>query len=226
MLNKVRICHSFIIYGVVLCYTLFLACNTFAENIEEDDLSLFLHKIEKASDSFTSFHANFRQEKELSLFSKPMIFYGEIIVVRPDKLRWQFTAPVPSVLLLDGDKGVRCSEGAQPVEFDLTTDPVMRSVAEQLWLWLGGDYTRLKESFAIEKSGAATLTITPKDDDVARFIEMVGITFDESSMQPRRVEIVEPGGDLTRLLFNNYTFGVDATPDTFRRCDNTTEQSE
>lgn len=225
MLNKARICHS-TINGVVLCFVLLLACTTFAEDTDQGDLSLFLHKIEKASDSFSSFHANFRQEKELSLFSRPMIFHGEIIVVRPDKLRWQFTAPVPSVLLLDGDKGMRCSEGAQPVEFDLTTDPVMRSVAEQLWLWLGGEYAQLSESFAIEKSGSAALTITPKDDDVARFIETVSITFDESSMQPRRVEIVEPGGDLTRLLFNNYTFGVSVAPDTFRHCDSTTEQSE
>lgn len=150
-----------------------------------------------------------------------MVFDGELIVVRPDKLRWEFTAPVPSVLILDGNKGMRCSEGAAPVDFDLATDPVMRSVAEQLWLWLGGDYARLKDSFIIEKTGTATLSITPEDEGVARFIETVTITFDESSMQPRRVEIIEPGGDLTRLLFTDYTFGVDTTPETFLRCDST-----
>lgn len=232
MLDKVKGCnkafsfHIFTFFSVTLCCIFGLACNAAAQKVEEDELSHFLHKIETASDSFTSFNAKFRQEKELSLFSKPMVFHGEIIVQRPDKLRWQFTAPVPSVLLLDGKRGMRCSKGAPPVEFDLATDPVMRSVAEQLWLWLGGDYVRLKESFAIEKTGPATLTIKPKDKGVAGFIETVTIAFDEKSMQPRRVEIAEPGGDLTRLLFTSYIFGADTTPGTFRHCSSTTEQPE
>lgn len=188
-------------------------------NVEQkDDLQQFMTQLESAAAKIDSFRAVFVQEKELSLFAETMVFHGELVVVRPDRLRWEFTAPVPSLLILNGDKGLRCNAQAAPTEFNLKTDPIMRSVAEQLWLWLGGDYARLSDSFSLQKSGENSLFISPKDPDVSEFIESVTITFDVTTMQPQQVEIREPGGDLTRLLFSDYTFNIDSTDLMFTRC--------
>ncbi|PHR30229.1 MAG: cell envelope biogenesis protein LolA [Desulfotalea sp.] len=185
----------------------------------KDDLGRFMAKLEDTAAKIDSFRAVFIQEKELSLFAETIVFHGELVVVRPDRLRWEFTDPVPSILVLNGDKGLRCSDQAAPVNFDLNSDPVMRIVAEQLWLWLGGDYSKLGEAFFLQKKGADSLIITPKNPSMAEYIQTVTITFDQTTMQPARVEILEPGGDLTRLLFSDYTFNIDFPEQLFTRCE-------
>ena len=179
---------------------------------ESEELQDFLKEIQAASDEVRSFSSGFVQERKLSLFTEPVTFHGSLTVVRPDRLRWEFPSPVPSVLIFSGERGMRCNADAPPVSFDLGSDPIMRSVAEQLWLWLGGDYSRLDVLYRMEKTGPNTLTITPKEEGVAKFISAIAITFNKANRQPEKVEIAEPGGDSTTINFQSYVLNS-STPD-------------
>jgi outer membrane lipoprotein-sorting protein len=179
---------------------------------ESEELTDFLKEIQAASDQVRSFSSKFVQERRLALFAEPVIFHGSLTVVRPDRLRWEFTSPIPSVLIFSGDRGMRCNEKAPPVHFDLGSDPVMRTVAEQLWLWLGGDYSRLDSLYLLEKSGTSSLRITPKSEAVSEYIGTVTTGFNKTSRQPEKVEIAEPGGDTTVISFHSYVLNS-KTPD-------------
>lgn len=179
---------------------------------ETEELRSFLQEIQAASDEVRSFSSSFVQERKLALFAEPVVFHGSLTVVRPDKLRWEFTSPVPSVLIFSGERGMRCNADAPPVRFDLGSDPIMRSVAEQLWLWLGGDYSRLEFLYTMAKTGPNALTITPKEEAVGKFIDSITITFGKTSLQPEKVEIDEPGGDTTTISFHSYVLNS-STPD-------------
>jgi len=179
---------------------------------ESEELQSFLQEIQAASDQVRSFSSAFVQERKLALFNEPVIFHGSLTVVRPDRLRWEFTSPVPSVLIFSGERGIRCNADAPPVNFDLGSDPIMRTVAEQLWLWLGGDYSRLESLYLMEKSGPSSLKITPKEEAVAKFISTITITFNKTNRQPEKVEIAEPGGDSTVISFDSYVLNG-KTPD-------------
>lgn len=179
---------------------------------ESEELMAFLAEIQAASDQVRSFSSEFVQERRLALFAEPVFFKGSLTVVRPDRLRWEFTAPVPSVLIFNGERGIRCNDKAPPVHFDLGADPIMKTVAEQLWLWLGGDYSRLKASYDLVKSGPSALRITPKEQRLSEFISAITITFHRTSRQPEKVEIADPGGDTTILSFQAYVLNS-PTPD-------------
>jgi outer membrane lipoprotein-sorting protein len=178
---------------------------------ESEELRSFLQEIQSASAQIHSFSSEFVQERRLALFAEPVLFHGTLTVVRPDRLRWEFTSPIPSVLIFSGERGMRCNENAPPVNFDLGSDPVMRTVAEQLWLWLGGDYSRLDSLYLIEKEGPSSLRITPREDAVAEYIGTITLMFNETG-QPEKVTIVEPGGDSTVIGFHSYVLNGD-TPD-------------
>ncbi len=179
---------------------------------KSEELSSFLAEIQAASDQVRSFSSDFVQERRLALFTEPVIFHGSLTVVRPDRLRWEFTSPVPSVLIFRGEKGIRCNDKAPPAHFDLGTDPIMRTVAEQLWLWLGGDYSRLNTLYLMEKSGPTSLRIIPKNQAMLDYISSVTITFNKISRQPEMVEIADPGGDSTIISFTSYVLNSN-TPD-------------
>lgn len=197
---------------VIFCIVLALGSVQPVMSAESEELQSFLQEIQAASDQVRSFSSAFVQERRLALFNEPVIFHGSLTVVRPDRLRWEFTSPVPSVLIFSGERGIRCNADAPPVNFDLGSDPIMRTVAEQLWLWLGGDYSRLEFLYKMEKSGPSSLTITPKEEAVTKFINTITITFNKTSRQPEKVEIAEPGGDSTVISFQSYVLNSN-TPD-------------
>ena len=181
-------------------------------------LEVFLEKVQKNASTVQSFSCNFTQERHLSLFPEPVLFKGDLKLVRPDRLRWAFSSPIPSVLIFNGKKGIRCTDNLQPVHFDLATDPIMRVVAEQLWSWLNNDYENLKKQYTIEKVGDSSLRITPAEKSTAEFIGSVTITFDRKNYHPKRVVITEPGGDSTRIEFTNYQFNTRLPQSTFTSC--------
>ncbi len=204
----------------ILSFLLFSALIPFcAWSGQRDDLQLFLEKIQKNSDQVHSFSAEFTQEKLLALFARPVYFKGKLYIVRPDRLRWEFISPVPSALIFRGEEGLKCGNGAPPHHFSLSEDPVMKVVAGQLWLWLGGDYMKMADLFTLEKTGVATLLVTPVDKNIAGFINSVTIVFGEKTMQPRRVEIVETGGDRTRIVFHATVINGRLDEKLFSQCD-------
>lgn len=185
---------------------------------ESEELSSFLAEIQAASDQVRSFSSQFIQERRLALFAEPVIFHGSLTVVRPDRLRWEFTSPIPSVLIFRGEQGIRCNDKAPPAHFDLGNDPIMRTVAEQLWLWLGGDYSRLNVLYRMEKSGDSSLRITPKEQAMLDYISSITITFSKTSRQPEKVEIVDPGGDTTIMSFHSYVLNGNVSDALFSSC--------
>ncbi len=201
----------------ILLYSCFFLCplTSRADNVELTD---FLTEVQSAADQVTSFSSKFTQERHLALFAKPVIFHGRLTIVRPEKLRWEFTDPVPSILVFNGGKGLRCSDQSPPVHFELASDPVMKTVAEQLWLWLGGDYSTIGKRYLMEMKGDSGLIITPKEKSIGEYIAAVHIDFNRETKQPAQVDIIEPGGDFTRIIFHSYTLNTELPDVLFTRC--------
>ena len=183
----------------------------------ESEMSQFFQEIQAASAQVQSFSSEFVQEKRLALFAEPVIFHGKLTVVRPDRLRWEFTSPVPSALIFNGKVGMRCNDKAPPTHFDLGSDPIMRTVAEQLWLWLGGDYSKLHDKYNMTTQDSS-LIITPKDQAAAQYVGAITITFNTLTKQPDSVLISEPGGDSTEMRFASYVLNGTVPEDLFKRC--------
>lgn len=182
------------------------------------DAAVFLSRVQQAAEQVRSFSADFVQEKRLVLFEEPVIFHGVLTVVRPDKLRWEFFEPLPSALVLDGDRGLRCVDDAPPRRFTLEEDPIMGVVAEQLWLWLGGDYRGLARNYRVRLEGELSVVVTPAGTDDPEYLESVRIVFDRDALHPRQVIITEPGGNQTLISFGDPVLNPDVPEELFSSC--------
>ncbi len=185
---------------------------------QEKTLDKMLLDITQKSVETAAITCDFKQVRTLALFNKPIVFHGKLALIRPNKLRWEFTTPVPSILIFNDDKGLRCNENSEPTTFDLASDPVMRMVAEQLWTWLAGDYSKLKADYTLEKSGESSILVTPLDSQTANIIQNISIDFDENNMQPQSVLVREPGGDETSITFSAYKLNPVIPQSTFTHC--------
>lgn len=209
--------YHFLFFIVGLLTPLFLPTQSMCTDSSQS-LKAFLEEVERNASQVESFACSFTQKRHLSLFPEPVVFRGNLKLIRPDRLRWAFTSPIPSVLIFNGQEGIRCSEDQDPAHFDLKTDPIMRIVAEQILSWLNSDYEKLKKQYSIRLADSSSLHITPREQTTAGFIGSITITFEEKSQQPKRVLINEPNGDSTIIEFFNYHFNISFPPSTFTAC--------
>jgi len=181
-------------------------------------LNDFLARVETRAAATRAFACDFRQERRLAIFAKPVVFSGKLYLARPDRLRWEFTAPIASLLILDGKTGRRCGEGSPSSEFNLERDPVMRLVAGQLRTWTNGNYRDLLGEFALELASGPSLILKPRKEGLASFLNRIVVVFDSDSLQPARVEIHEEGGDRTVISFSSYRLNPELAPELFSAC--------
>ncbi len=216
LMNEMK--RSLLFILLLLTGFFFLPGNSFTDTGVDRDLHSFLEKIRTQASDVHSFSCSFSQEKHLSLFPKPVFFHGKLKLIRPDKLRWSFISPVPSTLIFNGDKGVRCDDKGEPIHFSIDDDPVIRIVAEQIWSWLNNDFTNLSKHNTIEKTGETTLRISPTNTAPGQWQATISITFDQDTFHPQKVVITEPEGDLTKIMFSDYLFNTDVPLSTFTQC--------
>ncbi len=198
---------------LLLCGGLFLCGRARAGDLED-----FLTRVEQSAAKVNSFSCDFRQERHLALFARPVVFTGHLYLVRPDRLRWEFSTPIPSLLILDGNIGRRCGQGIETSEFRLDRDPVMRLVTQQLRTWTSGDYRDLEGDFTLSLAPGPSLVLAPRQPGLAGFLSRITVKFDPRSLQPSRVEIDETGGDSTVLDFTSYRLNPVLPAELFAEC--------
>ncbi len=177
-----------------------------------------LARVEKKAATVQTFTCEFRQTRTLAMFSRPVIFKGKLTMMRPDKLRWEFLAPMPSTLILNGSKGMKCSANSPVRKFDLNTDPVMGLVIRQLWSWMDGQYLNMRDLYDMKLVSGETIVLFPKQTIVAQAIKQIRVSFDPGTLQPDRINIMEAGGDKTVINFHDYSFGITPEASMFTEC--------
>jgi outer membrane lipoprotein-sorting protein len=187
---------------------------------DDKGVNSFLSAIEQKARSVKTLSCQFEQTRHLSIFNKPVRFQGNVAIDRPSKLRWEITKPIASVMAFSGEKGLHCRGKEPPRKFDLSTDPIMKIVADQLFNWLSGDYVALREKYTISLSGNLGIILIPKDPGVTRIISSIQVEFEPSSLQPIQVIITESGQDRTEIRFSDYSLNQPLTDDLFTKCYN------
>ena len=189
----------------------------FAGEQDKEELDHLLKRVEEQASGTKTVQCSFLQERTLTIFSKPVLFKGKMLLSRPDKLRWENIDPIPSALVFSGDRGLRCNDDAPPVHFDLQTDPVMKMVAEQIWTWADGDYERLKNKFSISLIDDHTIELIPAEA-TENVIQAIRVTFERKTLQPITVEVLEKGGDSTKINFHDYLLNQPVDDAWFTAC--------
>lgn len=185
---------------------------------ETTPLDQLLSDIQKRVNTTQTVQCTFEQERNLSIFAQPILFTGKMELSRPDKLRWENLAPIPSVLIFAGDKGMRCNDDAPPVHFELEKDPMMKMVAEQIWTWVDGNYARLRSKYEITLSDKHEIKLIPQSKEFADTVTSVRVAFDSQSLQPETIHIQETEGDSTTIRFTDYRLNQPVDDTLFSAC--------
>jgi outer membrane lipoprotein carrier protein len=167
-----------------------------------------LGELGSASKGLKQLDGEFTQRNRLKLFKQELVSKGRLSFSAPRKVRWEYTSPDPSTLILDGNTATLTAPGTAPRTFDLEKDATMRAVFDQLLLVIGpGALDRAKDDYDLTSSGtvaAPTLLLTPKSaSPIAKAFRRIELRLDGKSWLLRSILLVEQNGDEKEIVFTS-----------------------
>ncbi len=166
-----------------------------ADGQKPETLDELLARIEKEHKQHKDFKGNFEQTRYLPLFDDTVKSSGRFVFKRPDQVRWEYSKPHKSILVVSGNSGRKWSESTRKVEaFKLADDRGLDAVVKQLFTWFKGEFTKLKNDYEVERKAGDSLTLVmkPKNESVQKYIATIEVTFTEDGKQIAGVKLTEP----------------------------------
>jgi outer membrane lipoprotein carrier protein len=161
--------------------------------------------------------ADFRQEKELALLTKPEVSNGSFLYSKPNNVVWKYEAPRPVIMNISNGWMTTYYpqlNKAEKLDVRRYQDRIFRYMAASGALDELGNYFDF--TFVESKSSPFyTLDLTPKNKIVGKRVKRIKIWIDRKSYLTTKFEYVEPDGDLTRYEFSNIRVNEQIAPQAF-----------
>ena len=176
---------------------------------KEETVDELLKRVEEAHKEHKDFKGNFDQTKFLALFGDEIKSSGKFVFKKPDHVRWEYSKPHKSILVVTGETGKKWSESTGRVEsFKLGDDRGLDAVVKQLFTWFKGEFTKLKDDYKVEIKSRepVTLKMTPKKEVVKKFIATIEVKFSDDEDEIKSVKIIEPADEDDEADYTLYKF--------------------
>lgn len=168
-----------------------------------------MRRIDAAQADLRTLAAEFVQTSRIKLFKQQIRSQGRLLYQRgtPTKLRWEYTKPDPSTMLLIGDRATLRIGTRPPQVFDSARDPTLHAIFTQLQLWLGnGSLAAAQGEYEIRSSGPPeqpALLLMPKPSSVlSRAFARIELHVDGRTLQLVRLLLIENSGDEKEIAFS------------------------
>lgn len=155
----------------------------------------------------------------MQILAKPLISRGRFYFQTPDSVRWEYTAPVRSVLLMHKGKIKRYTQGSKGfVEDRGGAVDSMQFILQEIGRWSKGRFNENEYFSATLKGGTgAHIILTPKEKGLAAMISRIVIT--PSPDRPgvlKSVTIVESEENYTLFEFTDSQLNAPIAESLFR----------
>ncbi len=150
-----------------------------------------------------SVQAEFIQEKHLKILARPLISNGLFSFESPGSLRWEYTSPIHSTLLMhDGATRRYIESDGHFKEDDAARLQAMQVVMQEITLWLNGRFDA-NPDFEASLAPNRKIVLTPKQDALALIIKRITLQLSDEPGIIDEVKIFESEDSYTRLIFKN-----------------------
>jgi outer membrane lipoprotein-sorting protein len=165
-----------------------------------------------------SVYLEFTQERVLKMFSEPLKSEGVMLVERPDKIRWETTAPYQTILLGDRNSVAQFEfNDGKWEKLKLGFPQLLQRVMQQMSAMNQGNIGAMLNDYtaSVATNADVVLTFVPKDENVRGMMSSLEVHLPPDLSTTHEVVMNEPDGDLTRIVFQNEKRAVTFPAGTF-----------
>jgi outer membrane lipoprotein-sorting protein len=201
-----------LLLGMVMCPLLGAAAPLRAAGSQDEVLA----RLARNAAGIETLQGRVLQEKRLEMFKDTVSSQGRFAYRRPDRLRWELTAPVVTGFVLTGSSGRRWHGTTGKKEsFTLESDPMMRVLAGQILASVRADFSPLLKEYRISVASESPVTLLLEPLTPNAFVERVTVTFSKKTEYVESVAVREQGGDQTTFSFTEVEVNRPLPDDTF-----------
>ena len=168
-------------------------------------LESVVKKVQEQQKKTLTMQADFKQEKEMALLSKPEVSSGTFVFSKPNNVLWSYDAPKRVQMLITGGTLTTYYPDLNKAE---RVD--VKRFEDRIFKYMGasGAIDELSRYFDFTFTDTSTspfwlLDLTPKSKVVARRVQHIKIWIDKATYLTSKFEYVEGDGDITRYAFTN-----------------------
>ena len=159
--------------------------------------------LKETAATVTAVKAEFVQEKHMQILARPLVSNGAFLFRAPDSLRWEYSAPIKSVLVMHNGQVRRfVHKDGHLVEDAAAGLQSMQVVLQQITQWLNGRFDE-NPAFSAALEPGPKIVMTPKEKALARLIQRIEIKLAEQPGVLESMTIFESEDSFTRLIFQN-----------------------
>jgi outer membrane lipoprotein-sorting protein len=162
-------------------------------------------RIRRESADIQSVEARFIQKKSMKMLSRPLLSEGRFFFQAPDSVRWEYTAPVKSIMIMHAGTLRRYSHSGGGFKEEGTGRlPAMEIVMQEIGAWLHGrfDQSQFFEATLVT-TPATAIILTPREKSFARFIRRIELIPSRRPGVLESILIVEDEKTTTRFEFRD-----------------------
>jgi outer membrane lipoprotein-sorting protein len=198
---------TFIKFTVVLL-TFFLSAGAsygqYAGYKAVSDIGIFKKQFATESAKILSIESNFTQEKTLTALTEKITSEGKFWFKRSNKVRIEYIKPFAYLMIMNGDK-VLLRDGTKENRVNTKSNKLFQQVNRIMVDCMGGTIMESKD-FTVnvfENDNSYLLELTPNAKALRSFFSTVVLMVEKKDYTVRSIDMNEPGGDKTLLLFKD-----------------------
>jgi len=182
-------------------------------SIPEDRLEQILTAAEKNLGRIKTLQTKMIQEKNISLFSEPVLSKGIFLFKNPNKIRLEFFEPFQSILLVSGGKISKFEAfNGEWKRMNPGNEKIMGIILDHIAAWvkgrfnqgdlyeISGKYRQVTES---KKKQSYTLILEPRAQEFKKFIQAFELGINSDMDRLDYIIIRESGNDYTQIDFHD-----------------------
>jgi outer membrane lipoprotein-sorting protein len=177
-----------------------------------------LDGIKKKVESVSSIQAKFTQEKHLEILDAPLVSKGLLYFQAPYSLRWEYTQPVRSVLLMENENIRQYTQAGNDMVEQKSRDLLaMRIFLREICMWIKGDFKANPDLEAVMDTGRKVLLKPVKDKAMAQVIQRIELSLTDIPGVIESIRIYENPVTYTDIRFHDTKINKRIERDVFQK---------
>lgn len=201
--------HKFFVQLMLVCISSFVSAQVTFKPVK--DTVALKAKIDNMSKNTSSIDSDFTQVKNMSMLSEKITSKGhfwfqhqEAGTQKNNNLRWEYTTPYQYTIVINKDK-ILIKDEAKVKKYDMNSNKVFKEINDIMISCVNGtvlNSNKFKIAY-FENENGYKLELLPTQKNMRESLKKINMYFDKNITSVVKLEMQEPGDDLTTIEFSN-----------------------
>ena len=205
-----------IFFTIFLLFAIFgVSFSQNRQRISESDREVLEQRMIEKSKEIKTLQCVFVQEKTSKLVVEKAVAKGILLYQSPDAMRWEYTAPTPSTLILNGNNAVMLNKEGKKVG----NAKMLKQLIYLIINAINGENIKNDKQFSREiyetDNAQILVVLTPVQKRLKEFYTSIELKIDSKTLLANEIVLNEKSGDNIVIFLINKELNKEISPTNF-----------